>query len=208
VEIPRVVTDNWEGLTRGSLGLVGLPGLPGLRLGSRHFNISESAVGSYYFVLGYGLVLLLLVALIIRSNLGLALQAIRQEETAAASLGIRVQRYRLLSLLLSAIFTGITGACYAHVVRYIEPGLVYGLHFSAVPMIFAICGGRFTIIGPVLAALFLYPLDQFIFHPLFPAGHQFLYGLVIILAVVFMPSGFWGQVQKGNLVSVKTGSIE
>jgi branched-chain amino acid transport system permease protein len=208
VEIPRVLTDNWDGLTRGSLGLVGLPGLPGLRLGSHYFDISTSPTGSYYFVLGYGLLLLALVTLIFRSNLGLALQAIRQEETAAEALGIQVQRYRLLALLLSALFSGITGGCYAHLIRYIEPGMVYGLHFSAIPLIFAICGGRFTIIGPALAAVVLYPLDQFLFHPLLPAGHEFLYGAVIILAILFLPSGFWGQLRKGQLVSIKTGSIE
>jgi branched-chain amino acid transport system permease protein len=208
VEIPKVITDNWDSLTRGSLGLVGLPGLPTLRLGSYHFDISASPVGSYYFVLAFALLLVCLVALIFRSNIGLALHAIRQEEVAAEAVGIQVQRYRLLSLLLSGLFTGIGGACYAHLVRYIEPGLVYGLHFSAIPMIFAICGGRFTVVGPALAALVLYPLDQFIFHPLLPAGHEFLYGAVIILAILFMPSGFWGRLRKGHLVSVKAGSIE
>jgi len=208
VEIPRVLTDNWNGLTRGSLGLVGLPGLPGLSLGSHYFDISASPIGSYYFVLSYGLLLLALVTLIFRSNLGLALQAIRQEETAAEALGIQVQRYRFLALLLSALFSGITGAIYAHLIRYIEPGMVYGLHFSAIPVIFAICGGRFTVIGPALAALVLYPLDQFLFHPLLPAGHEFLYGVVIILAILFLPSGFWGQLRKERFVSIKTGSIE
>ncbi len=208
VEIPKVITGNWDGLTRGSLGLVGLPGLPTLRLGSYQLDISASPVGSYYFVLFYGLLLLCLVAVIFRSNLGLALHAIRQEEVAAEAVGIQVQRYRLLSLLLSALFTGIGGACYAHLVRYIEPGLVYGLHFSAIPMILAICGGRFTVVGPFLAGLVLYPLDQFVFHPLLPAGHEFLYGAVIILAILFMPSGLWGRLRKGRLVSVKTGSIE
>jgi branched-chain amino acid transport system permease protein len=208
VEIPRVLTDNWDGLTRGSLGLVGLPGLPALRFGSHYFDIGASSVGSYYFVLVYGLLLLAIVTLILRSNLGLALQAIREEETAAASLGIQVQGYRLLALLLSASLSGITGACYAHLVRYIEPGMVYGLHFSATPVIFAICGGRFTIVGPALAALLLYPLDQFVFHPLLPAGHEILYGAVIILAILFLPSGFWGQLRKGQFVSIKTGSIE
>jgi branched-chain amino acid transport system permease protein len=208
VEIPRVLTDNWDGLTRGSRGLVGLPGLPSFPLGAHHFDLGASPTGSYYFVLGYGLLLLALVTLIFRSNLGLALQAIREEETAADALGIQVQRYRLLALLLSALFSGITGGCYAHLVRYIEPGMVYGLHFSAIPLIFAICGGRFTIIGPALAALVLYPLDQFLFHPLLPAGHEFLYGVVIILTILFLPSGFWGQLRKGHLVSIKTGSIE
>ena len=208
VEIPRVITDNWDSLTRGSLGLVGLPGLPTLRLGSYHLDMGVSPVGSYYFVLSYALLLTCLVALIFRSNLGLALNAIRQEEVAAEAVGIQVQRYRLLSLLLSALFTGIGGACYAHLIRYIEPGLVYGLHFSAAPMIFALCGGRFTVMGPPLAALGLYPLDQFIFHPLLPAGHEFLYGAIIIVAILFVPSGFWGRLRKGHLASVKTGSIE
>ncbi len=208
VEIPKVISDNWDSLTRGSLGLVGLPGLPTLRLGSYHLDMSSSSVGSYYFVLCYGLVLLSLVALIFRSNLGLALQAIRQEEVVAEAVGIQVQRYRFLSLLVSGFFTGITGACYAHLVRYIEPGLVYGLHFSAIPMILAICGGRFTILGPALAALVLYPLDQFVFQPLLPAGHEFLYGAVIILTILLLPAGFWGQLRKEHGVSIKTGSIE
>ena len=208
VEIPKVITDNWDSVTRGSLGLVGLPGLPNLHLGSYQFDIGASPVGSYYFVLSYALLTLCLVAVVFRSNLGLALHAIREEEVAAEAVGIQVRSYHLLALLLSALFTGIGGACYAHLIRYIEPGLVYGLHFSAVPMIFAICGGRFTVIGPPLAALVLYPLDQFIFHPLLPAGHEFLYGVVIILVILFVPSGFWGRLRKGHLVSVKTGSIE
>jgi ABC-type branched-subunit amino acid transport system permease subunit len=89
-----------------------------------------------------------------------------------------------------------SGACYAHLIRYIEPGLVYGLRFSVIPMIFAICGGRFTVLGPALGALVLYPVDQFVFHPLLPAGHEFLYGVVLVLAVLFMPAGLWGAVRK------------
>ena len=102
----------------------------------------------------------------------------------------------MLALLLSAFFTGISGACYAHLVRYIDPNLVYGLHFSAIPLILAICGGRFTVLGPALAALILYPVNQFIFHPLLPGGHEFLYGVVLILTILFLPAGFWGSMQR------------
>ncbi len=189
VEIPRVITDNWDGLTRGSMGLVGLPGLPSFDLGPWHINIGSSLTASYYFVFMYALVLLCLVGFLFRSNLGLALQAIREEEIAAEAVGIRTDSFRLLSLLLSAFFTGVSGACYAHLVGYIGPELVFGLHFSALPMILAICGGRFSIIGPALAALILYPVDQFVFHPLLPAGHEILYGVVLIMAVLFMPAG-------------------
>ncbi|UCG13217.1 MAG: branched-chain amino acid ABC transporter permease [Deltaproteobacteria bacterium] len=208
VEIPKVITDNWDGLTKGSLGLVGLPGFTALRLGRYSVDFGASPAAVYYLVLCSALLLASLVALIFRSNLGLALQAIREEEVAAEAVGVQVQRYRLLSLLVSGFFTGVVGGCYAHLIRYIEPGLVYGIHFSAVPMIFAICGGRFTILGPALAALILYPVDQFIFHPLLPAGHQFLYGAVIIVAVLFMPSGFWGHLRKGQFALLKTRSVE
>jgi branched-chain amino acid transport system permease protein len=196
VEIPRVITDNWDALTKGSLGLVGISGLPTLRLGDWHVDFGSSVTASYYFVFVYSFVLLGLVTFVFRSNMGLALQAIREEEVAAEAVGIQTDRYRLFSLMLSAFFTGISGACYAHLVRYIEPGLVYGLHFSAIPMILAICGGRFTILGPALAAMVLYPVDQFIFHPLLPAGHEFLYGAVLILTVLFMPNGFWGSLRR------------
>jgi len=196
VEIPKVITDNWDALTKGSLGLVGISGLPTIRMGNWHVDFGSSINVSYYLVFVYFLILLGLVAFVFRSNMGLALQAIREEEIAAEAVGIHVNRYRLLSLLMSAFFTGISGACYAHLVRYIEPGLVYGLHFSAIPMIFAICGGRFTILGPAFAALVLYPVDQFIFHPLLPSGHEFLYGAVLILTVLFMPNGFWGRLRN------------
>ena len=196
VEIPRVITDNWDGLTHGSLGLAGIPGLPSLHLGSWYLKIGSSITASYYLVFVYALGLLGLVGFLFRSNFGLALQAVREEETAAGSVGVRVDVFRMLSLLLSAFFTGISGACYAHLVSYIGCGLVYGIHFSALPMVLAICGGRFTILGPALAALILYPLDQFIFHPLLPAGHEFLYGLVLILTVLFLPAGLWGTIRK------------
>ena len=196
IEIPRVITDNWDEVTRGSLGLVGLPGFPSLNPGTWRVDFYYGFTTSYYFVFIYFLLLLGLVGFIFRSNLGLALQAIREEEIASQAVGIDADRLRLFSMLLSAFFTGISGACYAHLVRYINPGLVYGLHFSAIPMIFAICGGRFTIIGPALAALIIYPLDQFIFHPLIPTGHEFLYGAVLIFAVLFMPAGLWGSIQR------------
>jgi branched-chain amino acid transport system permease protein len=198
VEIPRVITGNWDALTKGSLGLVGISGLPTLCVGNWHVDFGTGTTASYYLVFVYFLVLLGVVTFVFRSNMGLALEAIRDEEIAAEAVGIHVTKYRLLSLLMSAFFTGVSGACYAHLVRYIEPGLVYGLHFSAIPMILAICGGRFTILGPALAAMVLYPVDQFIFHPLLPAGHEFLYGAVLILTVLFMPNGFWGRLRNAS----------
>ncbi|MBW1982874.1 MAG: branched-chain amino acid ABC transporter permease [Deltaproteobacteria bacterium] len=195
VEIPKVITDNWDSLTRGSLGLVGLPKFPSLQLPFWQLQYG-SAAGSYYLVLLYGFFIGSVVLCLFRSNFGLALEAIREEEIAAAAVGISVKRFRLLALLGSAAITGIGGGCYAHLIRYIEPDLVYSLRFSTVPMIFALCGGRFTALGPALAALLIYPLDQFVFHPLLPAGHEFVYGLVLIITILFMPEGLWSKLRR------------
>lgn len=196
VEIPRVITANWDAVTHGSLGLVGLPGLPAWHWGSWHVDLAASLTAAYYFVFAYALILLGIVRVIQHSSFGLGFQALREEETAAQSIGIPVTALRLLAFAVSAFFAGMCGACYAHLVRYIEPGLVYGIYFSAIPLVFSICGGRFTVLGPALAAILIYPLDQFVFHPLLPAGHEFLYGLVLVLTVLFMPAGFWGRFGK------------
>jgi branched-chain amino acid transport system permease protein len=57
------------------------------------------------------------------------------------------------------------------------------------PLIFSIFGGRLCFYGPVLGALLLYPLEQLVFQPLFPKGHAAVYGVVIILTILFFPRG-------------------
>ena len=101
VEIPKVITDNWDGMTHGSLGLIGLPRLPSLGIGSVHIDIGSSATASYYFLFVFTAMVLCLVGFIFRSNLGLALQAIREEEVAAEASGINTTRFRLFFLLSS-----------------------------------------------------------------------------------------------------------
>jgi len=189
VEIPKVIIDNWDGLTYGSLGMTGLGKLPTLDLGRWQLAFGSDLRAQYYLLLALVSAATIIFKLVMGSRWGWALRAVRENETAAAMMGIRVNREMAKALFASSYLTGICGALYAHILGLIEPPLVFSLHVSALPLIFSMFGGRTRFLGPVLGALLLYPLDQLVFQPLFPIGHAAVYGLVIILTILFFPQG-------------------
>lgn len=195
VEIPKVLVDNWDPLTFGSLGMVGIADLPSIRLGSWEWIVGRDPSGQYYLMLAVVMVFAWIHRQAIHSQWGWAIRAIRENEETAASIGINVFQKRLQAMLVSSSLTALCGALYAHTVGLIEPGLVFSLHLSALPLILTMFGGRCHACGPLLGAVLLYPLDQLVFHPWLPAGHLALYGLAIVITVFFFPQGLatWFQ---------------
>lgn len=189
IEIPKVLIDNWGSFTFGSLGLVGIAPLPGVRLAGWELAFGYSLKAQYYLLLALLILAACLHSFSFSSRWGWALRAMRENETAAASLGVDIRRHRFQALLVSSYMTGLCGALYAHLMGLIEPALVFNLHISALPLILSIFGGRFQTLGPVLGALILYPLDQLVLQPRLPTGHAAVYGLVIILTIFFCPKG-------------------
>ena len=196
VEIPKVIIDNWDGFTSGSLGLVGIAGLPPVNLGSITFNVDEDLQAQFYFLLILALLVICIHVGAVRSRWGWAIRSVREDEIAASTLGVDVPGIRLRALCVSAFLTGLCGAVYAHVMGSIEPALVFSLHFSALPLVLSIFGGRYQALGPFLGALILYPADQLLFHSWLPAGHAALYGLVMVVAILFFPHGIGEWIQK------------
>lgn len=191
LEIPKVIVDNWESLTAGSMGIVGIVRLPALELGGLSLPVGASLSSQYYFLFAW----MTLVALVHRQALlsrwGWALQAIRQNEVAAQALGVNVYGYRLLALGTSAFLTGVCGGMFGHLMGLIEPAMVFSLQLAAYPLVLSFFGGRFLVLGPLVGALVLYPLDQLVLQPWLPQGHAAVYGLVIILTIFFFPRGIW-----------------
>lgn len=196
VQIPRVIIDNWDTFTAGSMGIVGIPGLPSLRLGSLEIAFGRDIVAQYYLLLFFALGITFVHTRAIHSRWGWALRAVREDETAAGALGIDVWTTRFKALTVSAFLTGICGGLYAHLMGLIEPGLVFSLHISALPLVLSIFGGRYQTFGPLLGAMLLYPVDQFILHAWLPVGHAALYGLVVILTLLFFPHGIGAWLQQ------------
>ncbi|HAY23417.1 MAG TPA: hypothetical protein DCY27_14910 [Desulfobacterales bacterium] len=189
MEIPRVVIDNWETLTSGSLGIVGISRLPSLSIGSLVIPVGDNLQSQYCFLFFLMAAVGLLHWRAMRSKWGWGLRAIRGDEEAAEVLGVNVFGYRCLALCLSSYITGVCGGVYAHLVGLIEPAMVFNLQLAAFPLVLSLFGGRYAVLGPIIGALTLYPLDQLVLQPWLPQGHAAIYGLVIILTIFFFPRG-------------------
>jgi branched-chain amino acid transport system permease protein len=198
VEIPKAVADNWDGLTHGTLGIVGIPPLPSLHFGSISSMTGESIVAQYYVLLILFLLTGFIHAAVLLSKAGLAMQAVREEETAASSIGINIDAARCSALTASAFLTALCGGVYAHLIGLIEPSIVFHLHFSIIPLILSIFGGRYSSFGPLLGAMVLYPADQLLFHTWLPLGHSALYGIIVVAAMLFFPHGICSIIQRGK----------
>ena len=142
----------------------------------------------YYAMLLITVVAIVIIYLITKSRVGLALEAIRENELEAKLMGINVMKYKLVAFAISAFFTGIAGALEIHHFGYITPE-VYGIDISFWPIIYSISGGLFTIGGPILGTVVI----TFIWEVLRSFGLVYegviLIGLVLILIVIFLPKG-------------------
>lgn len=183
-EVLRLVAKNLPKVTGGDVG-VEVP-----RVFTSHSTIwfYESAVALTAVVLGTTL-------WIVRSRLGYYLMAIREDEDTALSVGVNATRYKLTALLLSAAFTALGGALYASLFLYIVPDQVLSLEISGEVAIVAMLGGAGTLIGPLVGSLVLESAAE-VFKNIFQEAHLLIYGILIMVVVLFLPEGIVGTVGK------------
>lgn len=189
-EIWRGIAHNWTGITGGGAGLIGVPPIPPLPW--LPLDFTRGRAGSYYLSLAALAVVLAVFRGTLRSRLGLAFAAIREEEERASLLGLRPLPWKVLAFALSGCFAALAGGLYAHTVRVVEPDLVFSRYFSILPLVMATFGGLGTLLGPAVAALALYLLSELGLHPYAPAFHQLPYALALIVVVLYLPGGLAG----------------
>jgi branched-chain amino acid transport system permease protein len=140
-------------------------------------------------------VCLLICLTIERTRLGLQLYAIRQNELAAQCAGISTLRTKLLASALSGAMAGLAGSLYATIVLVVTPGSVFGMLVSAQALIVTMFGGLGTAWGPLIGALILVPLAEFLNASIgarLPGVQGVVFGLAIMAVILFRPQGlFW-----------------
>ncbi len=142
----------------------------------------------YYLLLALVVALAALTWWLTRSRLGYAFVAIRENEDAAAALGIDTYRYKIVAFALSAGFTGIVGGIYAYWSTFIDPSTVFNSAYSVEMIAVCLIGGAGTILGPVIGSiLFELLAGQIWAH--FISWHATILGLVIVALVLFLPQG-------------------
>ncbi|NDF44249.1 MAG: branched-chain amino acid ABC transporter permease [Betaproteobacteria bacterium] len=153
-----------------------------------------SRAGYVWLVLSLVTLALLVTAWLRHSRFGAYLQAVRDNEDAALAVGVNPFRIKLVAIVLSGALMGAGGAFYAQVFQYIDPGLAFGPHTSVEALVGAIVGGMGTLWGPVLGALALHVLADVTRNLLgqLPGINMVIYGIVLIVIVMFMPRGISG----------------
>ena len=189
-EVWRGIAHNWTEVSGGGAGLIGIPPLPPVAW--LPIDFTRGRAGSYYLSLGFLIMILAVFAGILRSRLGLAFAAVREEEERASLLGIHPLPWKILAFALSGFFSALAGGLYVHMVRVAEPDLMFSRYFSILPLVMATFGGLGTLLGPAVAALGLYLVSELLLHPFVPALHQLPYALALIIVVLYLPGGLAG----------------
>ncbi|MBC7169400.1 branched-chain amino acid ABC transporter permease [Candidatus Bipolaricaulota bacterium] len=153
----------------------------------------QNDVAMFYLALAMVVVLILMARNLVRSRVGRAFIAIRDKSAAAQACGVSLARYKALAFFVSALYAGLAGGLYAHVVGYISPA-EFGLAKSIDLFIMIALGGMASLPGPVLGALFLTYLPHWLSG--FRGLQSIIYGASLIGIVIFMPFGIWGFVRK------------
>jgi branched-chain amino acid transport system permease protein len=134
-----------------------------------------------------------------RSKFGYALVAIRENEEAAAVLGVNATYFKVAAWALSGMMAAGAGAVYSFATGFIDPPSAFGVDDNVFPIVMALLGGVGTVAGPVFGALLLTAINETLWSR-FPQIHTLFFGAVIVLVVLFLPRGLlYVQTIRGGL---------
>lgn len=195
--ILQLLAFNLAGFTHGSAGIF----LPNPPWSSDTFDMP------FYYVALILLLLALLVSWRIRfSKYGLDLLAIRDDEDRALSLGVRTGLFKLSAYMVSAIFIGMIGATIAYFDGAVYPPFAFDPSFDIVIALMVLLGGIGTLPGPILGALLLVPLQQYLTLQLGQNGLDLVfYGALLLIIVLMLPQGIIPVARRIIQKRVKAG---
>jgi branched-chain amino acid transport system permease protein len=173
----RVIAINWVSLTHGADGI-------------SYPNI-ENSFETYIAMLVLMVITIIVSYWVGHSRFGIRLNAIREDEIAAESLGINTTFYKLSALALSAIFCAAAGGIQGYKTLYLEPESEFFILITIYMKLFAMLGGKGTVIGPIIGVIVLYSVQEYTWIA-FPTAHLITFGIFIILVARFMPKGLVG----------------
>jgi len=193
-EVTRLIIVALRDSTGGSLGVTPKTALAGESWSIPALQFSSKLVW-FYIIFAFWLGGLWVWTRVDRSMARLALEAISQEEEAAASVGMNITRLKLGVTMISALMTCMGGVLYAQYQLYVNPETVSGIGISLQMVFGAIAGGMFVRVGPTVGAAFTLLLGEGL---RLAFGNQIhgldttIYGLMLVLFIIFMPKGILG----------------
>lgn len=205
-EIVSLILIHWQDVTNGTSGIRGIPPI-------RILDFTLTRHAHYYFFLVVTLIILVIVAARIRhSRFGRDMIATRDSEIAAELCGVNTFQSKIIALVLAAFYAGLAGAIQASYSSYVSPDQFYGQQ-AVLFFTMLIVGGTGSIAGAIIGAFVLTFLPEFL--RFMQAWYMVLYGLGIIVSIIFMPQGLVGiaegilpRLQKRLVLAVRKRPID
>lgn len=192
-EISRLILENWSGFTKGAEGIAQIP-RPG-------FITKLSLQGATTYLFYICIVLVLFTIFVMRriedSRIGRALEAMREDDIAAQSMGIDLSKAKLTTFALGAVWAGMAGVILASKTTYINPGS-FTLMESVMILVAVVLGGTGSIPGVILGA-FLVTLIPEYFRAL-SDYRMLMFGVALVVMSIFRPQGIIPRVRKHYIV--------
>jgi branched-chain amino acid transport system permease protein len=186
------ITGGWDGIASPRLLSPDIPG----------YQLIE-----YYSILAITIACIVFIYYVIRSGVGLAFSAIRENELEARAAGVDPVKYRLLAFALSSYLAGVAGALEIHHIGYITPE-IFGVDLSFWPVTYVIFGGLGTLAGPIVGTVVLTIIWDGLKLFGLTFGRYVIVGVLLILVIIFLPKGLvdipstiqkrWKQDTKGK----------
>jgi branched-chain amino acid transport system permease protein len=195
-EIMGLIFTNWD-YVGAAVGIY----LPIVEESFSNFEFHSSKIPYYYIILAMLLFAIAVSYAIEESRLGYYLRAIKDDPDGARSLGIDIQKYKMIAFSISAILTSICGTFYAQYVLYIHPSSTMDLMMSIHLCIIVMIGGIGKLFGPVLGAFVFIPLMELTRVYLGSEGQgidMIIYSLLVIIIAIWRPQGLWALFSKGE----------
>ena len=131
-----------------------------------------------------------------RSKIGYALTALREDEDAAKVMGINVTKYKIIAFITSAGFAGMVGAAsWALKTPYVFPPEVFEIHYTIEAIIIVLLGGAGTLLGPVIGGL-IYGMSKYYLSIFIPGFQLLIFAPIIIVIIVMFPEGVVGMLKN------------
>lgn len=191
-EILRLVAINEGWLTGGATGvfIATLPEPFGIDFFER--------VTQYHLALVFALACLCVTTWISMTRFGYQLRAVREDENAAMAAGIDPRSVKLRAFMLSGALTAAGGGIYGIFLSFLEPHIMFYLLLSIQIALTAIIGGRGTVFGPFVGAVLVIGAGE-AFRTTFAEANLLIYGLLILIVVLFMPRGILGELARNMI---------
>ena len=159
--------------------------------------VTYKLISRYYLALSVAVLTQGVAYCMIKSKIGLAMMAIRDDDEAAHASGVDLFKYKFMALVFSSFFSGLAGGAFAYYQISILPTYLFSPQWTFEPLVAASVGGLGTLLGPVIGSAFLIILME-LFALTLGKGYLIIFGALFVFVVIFFPGGLTEALKRSR----------